>query len=45
MIFHLRDAGAAGVPFLLKLALTDFDAEFFAAEAFELLRELFTLLG
>ncbi len=44
MIFHLRDARAAGVPLLLELALADFEAKFFAAQAFELLRELFALL-
>src|SRR5580693_2723802 len=45
MIFHLCDARPAAFPFLLELALTDFEAEFFAAQAFELLGELFALLG
>ena len=45
MIFHLRHAGPAAVPFLFELALADFEAQFFAAEAFELLREFFALLG
>src|SRR5271167_2810411 len=45
MIFHLGDARAAGVPLLLELALADFEAKLFAAEAFELLSELFALLG
>ena len=44
MIFHLRDARAAGVPLLLELALANFEAKLFAAEAFELLRKLFALL-
>src|SRR5580698_7626759 len=44
MVFHLRDARAAGVPLLLELALSNFESKFFAAEAFELLRKLFTLL-
>ncbi len=45
MIFHLRDASAARVPFLFELALADFETQFFAAQAFELLCELFTLLS
>src|SRR5208282_858607 len=45
MIFHLRDARPARVPLLLELALADFETEFFAAEAFELLPELIALLG
>jgi hypothetical protein len=45
MIFHLCDACPAAFPFLLELALADFEAELFAAEAFELLREIFALLG
>jgi len=45
MIFHLCYARATAFPFLLQLALADFEAEFFAAEAFELLREIFALLG
>src|SRR5277367_5380859 len=44
MIFHLRDARAARVPLLLELALADFEAKLFAAQAFELLRKLFALL-
>ena len=38
MIFHLRDAGAGGVPFLFEFALANFETEFFAAQAFELQR-------
>ncbi len=45
MIFHLRDARAAGVPFLLKFPLADFQAQLFAAETFELQGELLALLG
>src|SRR6266436_2411719 len=45
VIFHLCNARAAGVPLLLELTLADFEAKFFTAEAFELLREFFALLG
>ena len=44
MILHLRDAGAGGVPFQFELALTNFQTEFFAAQAFHLHRQLFALL-
>src|SRR5580704_5474159 len=45
MIFHLGDTRAAAVPLLLELALANFEAKLFAAQSFELLRELFALLG
>src|SRR6266403_4083119 len=44
MIFHLRDAGAGGVPFLFDLPLANFQPEFFSAQAFELQQQLFALL-
>src|SRR5882762_6946396 len=45
MIFHLRDARTSGVPFLLEFPLADFQAQLFAAQAFELHGELFALPG
>ena len=38
VIFHLRNAGARGIPFLFEFALANFQPEFFAAQAFELQR-------
>ena len=44
MIFHLRDAGAGGIPFPFEFLLTNFQTGFFATQAFELQRQLFALL-
>src|SRR6266446_1703747 len=45
VVFHLCHARASGIPFLFKLPLADFQAQLFAAEAFELEGEVFALLG
>src|SRR5713101_7681164 len=45
MIFRLGDAGACGLPFLLQFFLLRFDAEFFRAQAPQLLAYLLALTG
>ncbi len=45
LVFHLRDARASGIPFLLEFPLADFQAQLLAAKAFELEGEVFALLG
>src|SRR6266487_4320446 len=44
MIFHLREAGAGGVPFLFEFPLANFEAQLFATQTFELQGEIFALL-
>ena len=44
MVFHLCNARAGGVPFVLKLPLADFQAQLFTTQAFELEGKLLALL-